>query len=183
MTKSISRRDALQRFTAAGAGALLATPLIAQETSLRVTGRAVELALTPISTQTIRLTIAPLENGKAQPVPMDGSLTLSNSLKPTTRLTTLARERSVRCGSLKVTLLPEPLTIRIAASDGRLVQELRVDQQTGALSFLTGENPILGFGEGGPQFDRRGETYTNRNGQGGYRLRTHGGRVPIQWLI
>ena len=22
-----------------------------------------------------------------------------------------------------------------------------------------------------------------RNGQGGYQLRTHGGRVPIQWLI
>ena len=22
-----------------------------------------------------------------------------------------------------------------------------------------------------------------RNGQGGYQLRTHGGRVPIQWLV
>src|SRR5205807_6581160 len=75
------------------------------------------------------------------------------------------------------------LTIRVEAKDGRLVQQLRIDQQTGAMSFSLGDKPVLGFGEGGPQFDRRGQTYTNRNGQGGYQLRTHGGRVPIQWLI
>jgi alpha-glucosidase/alpha-D-xyloside xylohydrolase len=51
------------------------------------------------------------------------------------------------------------------------------------MNFLLGDQPVLAFGQGGPQFDRRGETYTNRNGQGGYRLRTHGGRTPIQWLI
>src|SRR5439155_25642007 len=39
------------------------------------------------------------------------------------------------------------------------------------------------LGEGGPQFDRRGSTITARSGQGGYQLRTHGGRVPVQWLI
>jgi alpha-glucosidase/alpha-D-xyloside xylohydrolase len=80
-------------------------------------------------------------------------------------------------------LTPNPLTIRIETKAGRLVQQLRPDAQTGVLSFLLGEQPVLGFGEGGPQFDRRGATYTNRNGQGGYQLRTHGGRVPIQWLI
>jgi alpha-glucosidase (family GH31 glycosyl hydrolase) len=30
---------------------------------------------------------------------------------------------------------------------------------------------------------RRGTQYPSRNGQGGYQLRTHGGRVPIQWLV
>ena len=182
MANSLSRRDALKHLSAASAGALVPASLV-QAAALRVVGREVELSLTSISTHTIRLTIAPMENGKAQPVPMDGSLALTSWPKPAARLTTLPREKSVRCGNLKVTLLPDPLTIRIAGSDGRLVQELRVDQQTGVLSFQTGENPILGFGEGGPQFDRRGEMYTNRNGQGGYRLRTHGGRVPIQWLI
>ena len=183
MTKPISRRDALQRLGAAGAGALLPVPLMAQDAALRVTGRAVELSLTSVSAHTIRLTIAPLDNGKPQPVPMDGSLVLPASLKASTSLTALPRERSVRCGNLTVKLAPSPLTITVTASDGRAVQQLRVDEQTGALQFQTGDNPILGFGEGGPQFDRRGETYTNRNGQGGYRLRTHGGRVPIQWLI
>ena len=51
------------------------------------------------------------------------------------------------------------------------------------MRFSLGKGPLLGFGEGGPQFDRKGSTYTNRNGQGGYQLRTHGGRVPIQWLV
>ena len=43
--------------------------------------------------------------------------------------------------------------------------------------------PLLGLGEGGPQFDRKGSIDEMRNGQEGYRLRTHGGRVPIQWMV
>jgi alpha-glucosidase/alpha-D-xyloside xylohydrolase len=39
------------------------------------------------------------------------------------------------------------------------------------------------MGQGGPQFDRRGSSYTMRWGQGGYELRTHGGVVPIQWFV
>ncbi len=183
MSKSISRRDALKSFSAAGAGALLNSPAaFAQDAAIQVAGRPVEIALTSISAQTVRLTISPIENGKPQPVPQDGSLVQQLSSKPVARLTSLQRERTVRCGELRVKLSPD-LTIRVEASDGRLIQQLRVNQQTGVLNFLVGDKPILAFGEGGPQFDRRGETYTNRNGQGGYRLRTHGGRVPIQWLI
>ena len=55
--------------------------------------------------------------------------------------------------------------------------------QTGAMTFALGGSPLLGLGEGGPQFDRRGSTDGMRSGQGGYQLRTHGGRVPVQWLI
>ncbi len=185
MTKSISRRDALKSLGSASAGALLNSPqaLLEQNAAIRVAGRPVEIAVTSVSSQTARLSIAPIENGKPQPIPQDGSLTAQTWPKPVARLTTLAAERSVRCGALRVKLSPEPLTIRVETADGRLVQQLRLDQRTGALHFLVGDAPVLGFGEGGPQFDRRGETYTNRNGQGGYRLRTHGGRVPIQWLI
>ena len=35
----------------------------------------------------------------------------------------------------------------------------------------------------GKQFDRRGSIDTMVSGQGGYHLHTHGGRVPIPWLI
>jgi alpha-glucosidase/alpha-D-xyloside xylohydrolase len=48
---------------------------------------------------------------------------------------------------------------------------------------MTGDSPLLGLGEGGPQFDRRGSTDRMHSGQGGYKLGTHGGRVPIPWLI
>ena len=89
----------------------------------------------------------------------------------------------VDCGDSRVTVSGSPPTIRIEAKDGRLVQRLRVDAQTGSLVFDLGEGPVLGLGEGGPQFDRRGSADRMRSGQGGYRLRTHGGRVPIPWLI
>src|SRR5262249_43386420 len=156
---------------------------LAQNAAISVAGRPVEIAVTSVSAMTARLSITPIENGKPQPIPMDGSLAPQTWPKPVARLTTLAREQSVRAGALLVKLSPEPLTIRVETGDGRLVQQLRLDQQTGALNFLVGDKPVLGFGEGGPQFDRRGTTYSNRNGQGGYQLRTHGGRVPIQWLI
>ncbi|NJD64690.1 MAG: DUF5110 domain-containing protein [Chloroflexi bacterium] len=39
------------------------------------------------------------------------------------------------------------------------------------------------MGQGGPQFDRKGAADRMRSGQGGYQLRTHGSRVPVQWLV
>jgi alpha-glucosidase/alpha-D-xyloside xylohydrolase len=81
------------------------------------------------------------------------------------------------------TISRDPLTISVADAGGRIVQRLRIDEQTGAVTFSLGDAPVLGFGEGGPQFDRRGMTDTMRSGQGAYHLRTHGGRVPVPWLI
>jgi alpha-glucosidase len=39
------------------------------------------------------------------------------------------------------------------------------------------------LGQGGAQFDRRGQTDPMGNGQGAYKLATHGARVPIQFAI
>ncbi len=82
-----------------------------------------------------------------------------------------------------MTISAGPPAIRVEASDGRLVQELKFDEQTGVFDFNLGDAPVLGMGEGGRQFDRRGSVDRMRSGQGGYRLRTHGGRVPVPWLI
>jgi alpha-glucosidase/alpha-D-xyloside xylohydrolase len=82
-----------------------------------------------------------------------------------------------------VRLLASPLTIRVEAKDGRLVQELKPDAATGNVSFQVGDGPLLGLGQGGPQFDRRGQVDRMRSGQGGYQLRTHGAKVPVQFLI
>ena len=73
--------------------------------------------------------------------------------------------------------------IHITDAAGDRVQNWRSMPRPAALEFSIGDAPLLGFGEGGPQFDRRGAVDAMRNGQGGYQLRTHGGRVPIQWLI
>jgi alpha-glucosidase/alpha-D-xyloside xylohydrolase len=184
MNKKLSRREALKNIGSAGVVALLdAQSLTAQEAVIRIAGQPVEIVVAPVSAVTVRLSVTPIVNGRPLPLPHDGSLTRRTWSPPVARITSLTRARHVRCGDLVVKLTPDPLTIRVEAKDGRLVQELRPDPQTGALNFMLDDKPALGFGEGGPQFDRRGETYTNRNGQGGYRLRTHGGRVPIQWLI
>ena len=56
------------------------------------------------------------------------------------------------------------------------------------MSFLLPKGPLLGLGEGGVQFDKKGSTDQMRNGQvtsqaDGYRLAIHGTRAPIQWLV
>ena len=65
----------------------------------------------------------------------------------------------------------------------RNIQRILVDEQEGTVSFIIGNTALLGLGEGGPQFDRRGSIDAMRSGQGGYRLATHGGRVPVPWII
>jgi alpha-glucosidase/alpha-D-xyloside xylohydrolase len=85
-------------------------------------------------------------------------------------------------GDFRVAVSAAPVAVRVTDKSGRAVQELTLDDN-GVFLFNTGNAPLLAFGEGGPQFDRRGAVDAMRNGQGGYQLRTHGGRVPIQWLI
>lgn len=180
----ISRRETLKNIGTAGAGIVLGSRTsAAQNSAIQITGHPVEIALSSVSPQTVRISIAAIENGKPQAIPHDGSLVQKEWAPVHARLTTLSRTQIVRCGELSVTLSSQPLTIRVKAKDGRLVQELRLDEQTGAMKFQLGDAPVLAFGQGGPQFDRRGQNYNNRNGQDGYRLRTHGGRTPIQWLI
>ena len=90
---------------------------------------------------------------------------------------------TVKCGELSANVSANPLTIRIAGTGNLPVQELRLDAETGKLSFLMGDGPLLGLGQGGPQFDRRGNADRMGNGQGAYKLATHGARVPVQFLI
>ena len=154
-----------------------------EKTPIQISGRAVEITLTPVSSQTVRVTIQPIENDHAQPVPIDGALAKENWGQPAARARVLGNSKSVKCGNLTVKLIVSPLTIRVEGKGGRLVQELTSDANTGNLSFQTGESPILGLGQGGPQFDRRGNVDRMGSGQAGYQLATHGGKVPIQLVI
>jgi len=165
----------------AGTGVLLGDrKLSAQVAALTIAGRKVELALASVSSHTIRISMVPIEN---KSIGDDGVLLDQARMSPPTRFTTLGQQQSVRLDNLAVKIEREPLSITVADKAERLIQKLRVDQQTGAVFFNLGDRPVLGFGEGGPQFDRRGNKDEMRSGQGGYRLRTHGGRAPIPWLI
>jgi alpha-glucosidase/alpha-D-xyloside xylohydrolase len=175
--------------------------------SIRIAGEPVAVTITPISPLTARITLTSIRNPPtalgASPstklgagastlvegVPSDGSLVDRAWPAPAARIRELPRARTVRCGRLRVRVSssasppPGALQIDVGAAGGRVIQRLRIDQQTGALSFLLSGSPLLGLGEGGPQFDRRGSTVGSRAGQGGYQLRTHGARVPVQWMI
>jgi alpha-glucosidase/alpha-D-xyloside xylohydrolase len=167
----ITRRRALKGLAAAGAGIVLAPSIVrGQSSPITVAGRPVEISIVPISRSTARISVRPIVNGAAQAVVNRGALVG-------------AAEQRVASGDLLVRVLEGASPSIVVTRAGRPVQTIALDRNESTVSFAIGSAPIYGLGEGGPQFDRRGNTFPLRNGQGGYQLRTHGGRVPIQWLV
>lgn len=180
----ITRRRAIQTI-AAGANALAVTAAKGQQSgsSIVIAGRPVEVAITPITAQTIRFTAQALDNEAAAPIPVDGALVKTDWGRPAAQIRSLTTPRTMRHGQLTVRLTNEPFTVRLEGARGRLVQELKCDSTTGVISFAVGDRPVFGLGQGGPQFDRRGNLDRMTSGQGGYQLRTHGAKVPIPFAI
>ncbi|HET9986816.1 MAG TPA: TIM-barrel domain-containing protein [Longimicrobiales bacterium] len=195
----ISRRDALKQLGAAGAGLLLEGVLPGRAAGVLrgpatapivVGGRPVEIEVWAVSGVTARITARPLEAGRPVPVPVTGALARE---EPGTRAG-LVREGAalgrVRAGELVVRFTNDPPTLHVETRSGTPVQRLTLDAERPGMSFLLGDGPVLGLGEGGAQFDRRGAVDEMRNGQGArsagpkpYSLATHGTRAPVQWLI
>jgi alpha-glucosidase (family GH31 glycosyl hydrolase) len=182
MKSMLSRRKLLKTL-----GPVSAIPMVdlarAQESPLRIAGMEAEIQLGAVGANILRVSVVPVREGKPVPIPLDGSLVDAARVAPAATLRGSFGSRSVQLDRLRVELTSDPLTISVQSADGRAVQKLQVAPDTGSLGFRTGTAPLLGLGEGGPQFDRRGSSDPMRNGQGGYRLKTHGGRVPIQWLV
>ena len=178
MTEKPNRREVLKRMAATGAVLALRGSLVAQLSSA-TPGLNLEIEIVSVSEHTFRLSIFPGQRSVAA----DESLLHEEWGKPAARLHGGVKAQTVRAGNVNVQISGNPLSFAIVDSAGEKVQQLTVDPETGAVSFATGGSPLLGLGEGGPQFDRRGSTDRMVSGQGGYELHTHGGRVPIPWLI
>ena len=186
MNKRPDRRQVLKGATAACAALLLPGKTESGVPGLRIAGQDAEIQVAPVSAHTARLTIlltSALEDGRTMAVAGDGSLVQTSWGAPIVKLRILGRARTVKMGNLIVKVTSDPVAFTIETLKGRRLQHLSVDKDTGVVSFSTGDSPLLGLGEGGPQFDRRRSTDRMRSGQGGFQLRTHGGRVPIPWLI
>jgi alpha-glucosidase/alpha-D-xyloside xylohydrolase len=188
MDGSLTRRNALKGMISAGTLALIKpTSSLAQEPPKSASSGPIEISLTSISPQTVRMTVQPLEAGEVQPLPIDGALVKEQWGTPIARLREFSVSKTIQCGELQVTISENPLTIRVEKDLGRLnrelIQELTLDPVSSLPSFKTGDGPLFGLGQGGPQFDRRGNNYQMVNGQAGYHLATHGARVPIQLLL
>jgi alpha-glucosidase (family GH31 glycosyl hydrolase) len=178
---SVSRRQAIQQLGAASAGVMLTTRFTrGQQQEIVVAGRPVEWGVATVSAATIRLTIRPIEDGRAVDVFDDGAVVAEGTL--VARVAPGTSRDAVRTGDFVVTFSPDRPSVQIAHR-GNVIQRLTLPRDSGDVTFLLPKGPLLGMGQGGPQFDRRGNVDEMRNGQGGFRLRTHGGRVPIQWLV
>jgi alpha-glucosidase (family GH31 glycosyl hydrolase) len=169
-----TRRDVLKGLGAAAAAAALRIDTDAQGQPLAVGGAAVQVWLSSLSPSTLRVSVVARD--------LQTDLNRDGALAPFDARHVGTGTGAHTIDDLSITVTAAPVTIRVADKAGRVVQEISLDD-SGVVQFLTGSAPLLGFGEGGPQFDRRGSVDAMRNGQGGYQLRTHGGRVPIQWLI
>src|SRR5579871_1150456 len=166
----ISRRDLLKQFAVIGSGALAPS--------------GTELCVTTISPWTTRLSL--VRTGAPAHIVGDGSLVDRAWPSPVARMRSVASARTIRSGQLRLRVAPSSggvidVTVRGAGTAGE--RRISIDGERRAIVFSLGDGPLLGLGEGGSQFDRRGTMLTARSGQGAYQLRTHGGRAPVQWLV
>ncbi len=182
MKESWNRRRVLKQLAATSAAAVLprgamAKIVLEERTSER------EIQVTSVSEHTVRLSVLPVRSQKANAIPLDGSLVRTSWGAPLGQLRNDSPAKEFQAGNLQVHVSPSPLVFSISTLKGRQIQRLKIEPASGVVSFATGNSPLLGLGEGGPQFDRRGSTDGMASGQGAYRLATHGGRVPIPWII
>ena len=203
----MSRRSAVTQLAAGAAGALLVPRAVigGQSEAITVAGQPVEIAVYSISPRTARIVVAPVAGGTAAQVPFTGALADETPGKRLVRGTSTSEFARLRAGDLVVrverSVVPNQIvgatvisqmtvghSIVVERATGEAVQELHFGPGSGAMSFRLPDGPLLGLGEGGAQFDRKGKTDRMRNGQvtseaDGYRLAIHGTRAPIQWLI
>jgi len=155
-----------------------------------IAGQPVEIHVSAVSPVTLRVTVLPLREGTRAPVAVTGALAQDTfgMERPIAADGRVARPQNATIGAR---FRDDPPAIEITTSRAgaqTVVQRLTFDRQTPGVSFLLPAGPLLGLGEGGPQFDRKGTTDFMRNGQvtsraDGYALATHGTRAPVQWLI
>jgi hypothetical protein len=176
MKTQYSRREILKTVAAVSATAFFPRATCAID-------REIEIQITSPSENTLRLTLLPVRSGTVSAVPNDGSLLRTDWGPPAAILRGALTDHSVKCRRFSVQVNTNPVSFTITDTHDVVLQRMRFDAQSGSLSFITGDGHLLGLGEGGPQFDRRGSIDEMRSGQGAYKLQTHGGRVPIPWII
>jgi alpha-glucosidase len=192
-SESVTRREAIRQLGLVGGGLLFAGrfagPLGAP---IQVAGQPVEIAVWSLSPTTVRITVRPLTStgNASEPVPVTGALVTETPGIRAGGGSDSGDVALIRVGDVVVRFTESPPTLHVETPEGAPLQHLTLDAAAPGMSFLLGNGPLLGFGEGGAQFDRRGAVDEMRNGQGArsegpgeYSLSTHGTRAPVQWLI
>jgi hypothetical protein len=99
MDSPFTRRDALKGMVSTGAAALIKPPsTLAHSSPILISSRPVEVTLTSITAQTVRITVQAIQEGKTLPLPMPKIRILAGL--------------NVRCG-LMVTAVLSPVIQRV----------------------------------------------------------------------
>ena len=144
--------------------ALTATTALAQQ--ITSAGQPAQIDIRAAGDRSIRVTLKPLSHKAA--FPENPAIVERAYPSPALTAQTLSRPLQRTIGTLRVELKPNPMTLVVTNSAGRVIQEI-VFESDGTLSFKLDDQPVLGLGEGGPrpekgtpwreqavQFDRRG---------------------------
>ena len=113
MKSTMTRRHAVTAVVAAGTNTLLGKVHSFAAAPLQVAGVPVEISLTPVTPETVRITIQSIQNGNAIPVPSDGALAHESWGRPAARFQTVSGSKRVKCGALQVEIQAEPLSFRV----------------------------------------------------------------------
>lgn len=150
----------------------------AQAAEIRAAGQPAELAVSEISEYTIRITLRSVgPDGKIEPLGNDLILEPESWPQPVFRARSIENERSLALKNLYLKIRPSPLVIVIKTKEGKIVQTLAINEQTGVLAFTAGKSPLLGLGGGGPQFDKRGTYDAMNNGHRAGEYQIYGSRM------
>lgn len=154
--------------------------------AIRVAGRLAEVQVIEAGRGIVRITVTPIaESGDSRPARDSSSLIPRRWPEPVLRVRTTDDDRVVSTAGLTVRVIGEPLSIRVTGREGRLIQHLRVDEQTAHVRFLLGHGPVLGLGQGGERFDRRGALWPMQAIHKDFTAgkRHYGGWMPVPYLI
>lgn len=155
MSEHRSRREAVKQLGSAGAGLLLAGGFIrGRREPIQIAGMPVEISVAAIGRDTIRITAAAIVGTGG--VPDDGALVRGAEVAPVARRRDAGRFASVSAGGMIVRYTPDPPTLHVETARRVPVQRLVFSASEPGMSFRLPKGPLLGLGEGGPQFDRKG---------------------------
>lgn len=176
MNKQISRRESLVGLGCAAAVYISSRAPCNGASSTQISGIPVDLAIHVVSDTILRITLLPSATRDTTLKNLNDDQVLAPTLPPLTE-----SPGTLTWGARKITASTSPLAIRIEDARSRVIQSLHIDEQ-GNIKFKSSMGPVYGLGEGGAQFDRRGQVYSMRNGQFPPLLATIGARLPIPWL-
>jgi len=157
--------------------------LLTKADPLRVAGGNVELTVRALSDSTVRITTARISSGRPEEI-ADAPVLVD---QPAGRVLLQARKsfppKAFSVGVYRLSIESDPIAVIATDAAGRAVQAVRVDSDSGGISFSGLSTPTFGLGQGGKQFDRRGASYPIANGRGPWSMAEYGGYLPLPWLI